>query len=76
MPGHCFAASIEVPGITEVFLVIAENEEDAAISLAKRPGAAANEKVEVLWVLPDSTADAIKINLLRRGAYASMQTLM
>ncbi len=72
MANHPHIVTIEIPGVRQVFLVIATTSIDAENILKARRGATTDEKVCAKTVLHDDVATAMGADLSRHGAYGTL----
>ncbi len=71
MANHAYVIIAIVLGAPELYVAVAESEEEARDTIARRKGARAGEDVSVAAVLRDDTAQRIGADLLDAGSYAN-----
>jgi hypothetical protein len=71
-PNHCFVAAVSAGNGTELYLVIARDEQDAQQLMGRRYSAKPDEKITTRAVWPDDVAKQCGINLDAHGAFAAL----
>jgi len=71
MSSRAYVVLLYIPGASELYVAVAETEDEASAIIADRPGARAGEDISVVSALDDEAARKIGADLSRPGLYAN-----